>query len=66
MPKAGFKPAIAANERPQTYSLDRDHRNGQNNKYFTQYIVLFSSCFAHVSFMNPSTPPSVHCMALEF
>jgi len=49
---------------PSRYATD--HRDGQNNKYFSQYIVLFSSCLAHMSFINPSIPASVHCTALAF
>jgi len=50
MPSAGFKPTIAAGERPQTYASDRGHRDGQNNRSITQY-TFFSLRVLHINLL---------------
>ena len=35
MPSAGFKHTVAANERPQTYASDRDHRQWRTQEFFS-------------------------------
>ena len=42
MPPVGFEPTISANERPQTYTLDRA-ATGTGNFYRLQILKIFAT-----------------------